>query len=123
MALERAVLRQLKDIQLQADQLLQPGAELDHIKDFVQYATENKHYLLDNLDEPFITKHVHEVPEINVDQMEVKAGLLVAVVGILFSGLATLIINQRKKRLLETYIREIKGKYGSVEFLLKNYFD
>lgn len=112
------------DIQAQADRLIKTKANLVEIEQFAKYNDEIKSYLLANIEDDFVLKYVKEIPDLNIDEFETKAGLSTVILILIssFSG-GIALYNERRiaSKALRT-IRDIKGKYASAEFMLKNYF-
>ena len=113
-------LRQIKDIQVQADKIINRPVSLADIKNFKNYSEEIKNYLLANIQTPEIRKYIFEIPEII---LEVKATGKDTWLRLLPTSAALWMEERRIIREARTTIRTIQGKYASIEFLLKNYFE
>jgi hypothetical protein len=119
----RNVLRQIVDIQVQADRLIKGKADLSEIEDFAKYSYELKTYLYENIQDDLILKYVREIPTLTLDDEINDAGFidnLLYFFGGLFGGYS---LEQKKQAEALDIIRDIKGKYASAEFMLKNYFE
>lgn len=121
---QRNILRQITDIQVQADRLIKSQANLTEIEDFAKYSYELKNFLIKNVQDDFIMKYVNDIPTLDLDEKsEVELGFMYGVLYFFGGILGVYSIEQKKKaRALDT-IRDIKGKYASAEFMLKNYFE
>lgn len=119
----RNILRQITDVQVQADRLIRSQADLTEIENFAKYSFELKTFLTKNIKDEFILKYVNEIPVLNLnEESELKEGAFFAIL-YFFGGLLGLYsLEQKKKADALNQIRDIKGKYASAEFMLKNYF-
>lgn len=111
------------DIQVQADRLIKGKADLSEIEDFAKYSYELKTYLYENIQDDLILKYVREIPTLTLDDEINDAGFidnLLYFFGGLFGGYS---LEQKKQAEALDIIRDIKGKYASAEFMLKNYFE
>ncbi|WP_299548117.1 hypothetical protein [Seonamhaeicola sp.] len=115
------IIRQIIDIQAQAERLIRTEASMAEIEQFAQYNDEIKSFLINNIDDDFVLKYVKEIPNLNIEEIETRTGLITVLLSLFVGGIA--IYNERRKsqKALNT-IRDIKGKYASAEFMLKNYF-
>lgn len=116
-----SLLRQLKDIQVQADRLKESGTELEDFYTFGKYADELKqHLLLTNTDD-FIIKLAKEIPDLNEESLgkpEDAIGILALIAG--YFTASFFLKNQRMKRTGLEISETTKGKCASIEFILKN---
>ncbi|MDO5978715.1 hypothetical protein [Flavivirga spongiicola] len=122
--MNRNIIRQIVDIQAQAERLIKTQADMVEIGQFAQYNDEIKEYLISNIDDGFILKYVREIPDLNIEEVETKTGLIAIIIILIssfFGGVALYNEKRRSQKALNT-IRDIKGKYASAEFMLKNYF-
>lgn len=114
------VFRQIKDIQYQADKLFNNTSTTIDIENFAKYSDELKQYLLKNVDEAEILKHIHLIPEIRENAINVKKGIISLII-------PTFLMHWYHERSYveesKNTIHQIKGKYASIEFLLKNYYN
>ncbi|MEL6864132.1 MAG: hypothetical protein AAFP19_06930 [Bacteroidota bacterium] len=113
------ILRQVKDIQYQADKLLKGHPSLSDIKDFRRYAQEINTFLQKHIDIPEVHQLVDDIPSIKVDLIDLKTGLLFMIMP---AVLVTWYYERRLINIARSDIQIAKGKYASIEFLLKNYF-
>ena len=118
-----SIIRQIVDLQAQAERLIQSGGNMPEIETFAEYNEEVKAYLLSNIDDEFILNYVRQIPSLNLDQIEGKAGLLTVFLSV-FSG--TLSTHGRERDKIERALKEIKyisDKYASYEMMIRNHFD
>lgn len=125
--MDRKILRQIKDLQVQAEHLIKvkPIPTLEEISAYSKYNEETRSYLLTHLDEEMILEHVKQIPSIekvwneSVVSKKAARSMLESYVSLFVGG-----SGERRKiaQGLET-IRSIRDKYSSIEFLLKNYLD
>lgn len=107
-----SILRQIKDIQVQAERLLNNASPEDY-QDFARYSKEIKTFLMENVDEEMILKFVREIPEPDAS-FGSKSG------NSWFFNLS--FVNESRKSTDKQQLRNIRDKYASIEFLCKNYF-
>jgi len=122
---QRNVLRQIRDIQVQADRLIKNKADLIEIENFAKYAYELRTYLTTHIKDEFILKYVNEVPILDLNEKsEINdiVRLLFRVFGGVFGAYSIYREQKKRSKALET-IKNIKNKYASAEFMLKNYFE
>lgn len=119
----KAILRQVKDLQIQAETLCTGSPNLHDFEHFSSYSEEIKSYLIKNIKEEMILKYVNEIPVLDLDKLEtsqIHESILMSLLNGVFGFMY-------RERLLvqkaQNIARDIRGKYGSIEFLLKNYFD
>lgn len=67
----RLLLRQLKDIQAQADKILTGENSNETIETFAKYSIELKDYISKNIESPVIKSYLKELPEINYNRTKV----------------------------------------------------
>jgi hypothetical protein len=60
-------LRQIQDIQVQAERLISNKANLDQIAEFSKYSDEIKFYLMENIDDEEILSYVRDIPIFEID--------------------------------------------------------
>ena len=120
--MERNILRQIADVQQQAERLISTNAEQHEIEDFSKYNEEIKSYLLENVKDNFILKRINEIPSINFNTLEIKDNFLILIFSIFSGGLAAYYRRIERTKEALAVVREIRGKYASAEFMLKNYF-
>lgn len=121
------LLRQLKDIQHQAENLISGSPEIEELEQFGNYNEELKTYILENIDLSEISNLVYDIPNVLHVELGTKSrpiGALI-IVGIITLGISSFYISYvvalHKKRLIQSNIQTARGKYASIEFLLKAY--
>lgn len=115
----RLLLRQLKDIQAQADKILTGENSNEAIETFARYSGELKGYILKNIDSAEIRSYVAELPEINYSRSEIKLWQYL----ILPSWWITLYKDYQAKNNTIAEIRSVRGKYATLELLVKGIED
>ncbi|MEW7289221.1 hypothetical protein [Aquimarina sp. 2304DJ70-9] len=116
------ILRQVTDIQVQADRLIQEKVDLEQIEQFGQYSDEIKAFLLANINDNFILNYITEIPDLDLYE-EIKPSGILGFLVIIFGGIGGSYYNEKQKvDSAKEIIREIRNKYASAEFMLKNYF-
>ena len=113
----RLLLRQLKDIQAQADGILNGRDSDTEIETFARYAVDLKKYILEN-DSPFEAKlQLSELPDVDYSRPKIRIWQYV-VFPIWWVALYQDYI--QKQKALED-IRIVKGKYASIELIVKEH--
>jgi len=81
--------RQLKDIQVRADRLINGSPTLSDIEEFDQYNEELKQYLLATLTDPELLERVQKIPKIldDTDNKLVVRGVFSAILAMFASSL------------------------------------
>ena len=119
----RNILRQIVDVQVQADRLIKRKATLNEIEDFAKYSFELRTYLMENIENDFILKQINEIPILNLEkENKVPEGFLYSLLLFFGGWLSAYALEQKKKSEALEVIRDIRAKYASTEFMLKNYF-
>ena len=117
------IVRQIKDIQVQADRLIKNNADVTEIEDFAKYSQELKTFLIQNIKDDFILNYLHDIPVLDLDeQSEITESFLYSLLHFFGGALGIYSSELKKKANALDKIRDIKSKYASVEFMLKNYF-
>lgn len=111
------VLRQIKDIQFQAEKICSSKPSVEDIENFAKYSMEIKNYLFGNIDIPEILRLVREIPDIEDNSPSLKTGLLFFLIPnfLLAWYYERSYIDEAKSS-----IKHCQGKYASIEFILKN---
>jgi hypothetical protein len=111
----RLLLRQLKDIQVQADKILAGENSNEVIETFAKYSVELKGYISKNVESQEIKSYLTDLPEINYTRAKIKLWQYL----ILPSWWVTLYNDyQAKNRTIEE-ITLVKGKYATLELLVR----
>ena len=111
----RLLLRQLKDIQAQADKILTGENSNEAIETFARYSIELKDYILKNVEAQEIKTYLTDLPAINYKRSEVKLWQYL----ILPSWWITLYKDYQAKNRTIAEIGSVKGKYATLELLVK----
>ena len=123
MAEKQNILRQIKDIQVQASRLIEERIAIEDLEAFFDYSNQLKSFLTTNLQEEFILKYVHELPELNLELVETNKSLLMKLLSLFAGGSGSLSSDRINVDEALDHLRFVKGKYASIELLLQNYFD
>ncbi len=108
--------RQLNDLLHQAERLIQSKCTVQEIREFGNYSEELKQYIIDTTQDDFVLERVHAIPKIDLNPAKSKANYIAA-----FSGVfGTLFVERNQVNQGKEQIREIRDKFSSVEFLLRN---
>jgi len=111
------ILRQLKDIQFQADKIIDGNPSVEAIVGFGKYSEELKTFLKNHSKDEMVNKLIAEIPVISKNEINIKKGLLAMFLP------SVLIYWYHEKEYIKETIPKIhlsKGKYASIEFILKN---
>jgi hypothetical protein len=119
--MNRNIIRQIVDIQAQAERLIRTKSNIVEIEQFAKYNNEIKSYLISNIDDEFVLKYVKDIPDLDINDVETKTRIITILLSLFVGGIALYHEKQKSQRALKT-IRDIKGKYASAEFMLRNYF-
>lgn len=114
------LIRQIKDIQNLADQLLKNSKEvsINQLREFSNYNNELKKSIQSFFGNDKEVIELTIIPTINLDSNESDAKSILR--DVVFSGgLARIVQKQKIDSILET-IREIQSKYASLELILKS---
>lgn len=112
--------RQLVDIQHQAEKLYRGSPSVTDIDNFARYSQEIKQYLLANISMLEARQLVSEIPDIEEFSIRANDGLLFFLIpGALWTWY--------KEREYIDHAKQVAqiaaGKFSSVEFLVRNYFE
>jgi len=108
--------RQLKDIQIQAENISKGKPSVSDIENFTKYSDELKAMLSENVDIDFVQNLITEIPSIQRSETHIKKGIFASLFGVLgFMGQEDRFIQEAKST-----IETIRGKYASIEFVVKN---
>jgi hypothetical protein len=111
----RLLLRQLKDIQAQADKILTGENSNDAIETFAKYSIELKEYISKNVEAPEIKSYLSDLPEVNYKRAEVKLWQYL----ILPSWWIAIYKDYQAKNRAIQEVGSVKGKYATLELLVK----
>lgn len=120
--MNRNILRQIADIQIQADKITANATNSTEMIDFARYNEEVKAYLLQNVKDDFIISYVREIPSVPIEDLEGNTSLSATILGLFSGGLGFNIQQMKRLERAKEVVSILKGKYASLEFLLKNHF-
>ncbi len=109
------LLRQLKDIQKQADLILSGQNSASAIEQFSSYSEELKGYILKYVTQPEIVDRVKNIQKINFKKSSIRLWQLLT-----FSFWLVWLIQQRGKQRCIKEISLIKNQYSMIDFLLRS---
>lgn len=117
------ILRQITDLQVQADRLINEKTNLEEIEQFSKYSREIKTFLLQAVNDDFVKKYVLEIPDLDLNSTKVSSNAK-SIVAIRLGGIGGSYYREKQKvdEALDT-VTDIRNKYASAEFMLKNYFN
>lgn len=120
-----SVFRQIRDIQNQASKLVDEKPSLVDLEEFSRFNEEMKLYLVKNLEQDEIVEHVLSIPNV-IEVEEESIGIPIyalMILTLLTLGLSYLYVKHveesRRISLMQDQVREVQGKYATLEFLLK----
>jgi vesicle coat complex subunit len=115
-------LRQIRDIQIQADRICSGRASLDQVEEFGKYSRELKQHLSTHIHDEFVQKLITEIPDLEsaMNGKDVGSGLLDGVLLLLGTAIPLLSSEARKVDRAKSVIKEIQGKYSSIGLVLQN---
>jgi hypothetical protein len=113
----RLLLRQLKDIQAQAEKIQSGENSSEALENFGRYSSELKEYISKNIDSPEIKVYLKELPEINYARTQIKLWQYIILASWWFSLYKE--YHARNKTIEE--IGHVKGKYATLELLVRGY--
>jgi hypothetical protein len=107
--------RQLKDIQVQADRIMQGEHSAENIEQFARYSIELKKFALDRFKGTPAEQKLHELPEIKFQRNAIGLGDMLTFSWISIHSKERV---ARERSLQE--IREARNKYASLEFTIRD---
>lgn len=116
------VRRQIKDIQVRAEHLLNGRPTLEDLEDFDQYNEELKKYLISNLNDTDLVERVRSIPKVldETGAQVATTGFLSAVLAVFGSWLTSYFQERRQIENSMDAVREVRSAYGSIEFFTKH---
>jgi hypothetical protein len=114
----RMLLRQLKDVQAQADKILSGDDSEEAIESFSKYSIEMKSYILKNVESQEVKSYAAELPEIKYSASKVRVWEYF-VLFLLPTWWMTLYKEYQAKNKAKKEINFAKGKYATLELLIK----
>src|SRR5688500_15875655 len=93
--MDRKILRQIKDLQVQAEHLIKvkPIPTLEELEAYSKYSEETRSFLLAHVDETMILEHVKQIPNIervwneSVVSKEVAKSMMESIVSLFVGGM------------------------------------
>jgi hypothetical protein len=112
----RLLLRQLKDIQAQAEKIADGGNSEDNIESFARYSVELKDYIRKNIQSKEIVHYLSEVPDVEYERIHVKLWQYL----IMPSWWITLYKDYVSRQKAVEQINTIRGKFATIEILVRS---
>ena len=111
----KLLLRQLKDIQAQADKIVSGESSNETIETFAKYSSELKSYISKNVQSEEVKSYLNELPEINYSRTQIKLWQYL----ILPSWWISLYKDYQVKKETISEINSVRGKYATLELLIR----
>ncbi|WP_422106872.1 hypothetical protein [Winogradskyella sp.] len=115
-----SILRQIKDIQAQAERLIRTGGNTPEIEAFAQFNESLKSYLLQHIKEEFILNYIKTIPSLDIDALETKSNFFIGVISLFFGRLGATYSERNRINTALKIIKEISNKYASYEIMIAN---
>jgi hypothetical protein len=117
------VRRQLKDIQFQAERLINERPSIEDIEAFDRYNEELKSYLLNNLSDPELLQRVRQIPRVldESNSQVASRGIISVALTMFVPGLVSYFQDRQLVENSKDAIREARGAYASLEFFTRNF--
>ena len=116
-------LRQIRDIQQQADKICNTRVSFEEVIEFGKYSAELSKNLKSSIQDDFTYNLISEIPILQDELSKTsKRTMLINSILIFIGGAIPFMAkNSIKLHQARPIIREIQGKYASIEFILKKY--
>jgi hypothetical protein len=116
------VRRQIKDIQVRAERLMNGSPSIEDIEEFHRYNEELKRYLLDHLEETELRQRAYEIPTIleESDPQVAARGIVSAILSLSVSWITTYFNDRQRVENSKEAIRTARAQYASIEFFIRN---
>jgi hypothetical protein len=119
----RLLIRQVRDIQVQADKIIRGGENSpENIESFSRYSGELKQYIFQHVNAPEIQDLATQLTEIEYDRVEFHLWQIVLMPFMPIWWLSIYRDHQAKAKATQE-IGELRGKYATLELLLKGLED
>jgi hypothetical protein len=112
------LLRQISDIISQADQINIDNAK-STVKPFSKFNDELKSYITENIRDQTILNLVNEIPNLH-EEIKTDKSFNSFFIGIITDGNSSFLETAESSENTMSKIREIKGKYSSIETLIRH---
>lgn len=116
------VRRQIKDIQLRAERLINENPTINDIEEFDQYNEELKACLIDNLTDPELVERVRQIPRVleETDGQVAGRGIVSALLFMFSAAFVAYFQERHRVENSKDAIREARGAYATIEFFTRN---
>ena len=115
-----AILRQVKDVQAQAERLIRTGGNLPEIEAFAQFNDSLRTYLLQHINEEFVLNYIRTILSLDIDTIETKSNFYVGVISLFFGGWGAAYSERNRIDAALKIIKDISNKYASYEMMIAN---
>jgi hypothetical protein len=114
----RLLTRQVRDIQAQADKIINGENSPEAIEAFAKYSLELKEYIYKNIESIEIKSFVYDLPDIDYERTQLKPWqyLLIIIMPVWWIALYKDYVS--KNQAIEE-IKSTRGKYATLELLVK----
>lgn len=116
---QRLLIRQLKDIQSQADKISSGESSSENIEAFARYSIELKSYIAKNIESQQIKSYLSQLPDINYSKTNIKLWQYL----ILPSWWVSSYRDYQAKNQAILEINQVRGKYATLELLVRELAD
>ncbi len=111
----RLLLRQLRDVQAQADKIVSGESSQESIETFAQYSRELKDYVLTHVDSDEIRRHTSDIPDVNYARVMVSWWQFI----IMPAWWIAMYNDYRSRERAIEDIVTVKGKYATLELMVR----
>ena len=121
----RLLIRQLKDIQSQADKILTGENSEEAIENFSRYSEELKDFINNNIDSTEIKNYTLQLPVINLERTTIKSIQLwqYLVIPIMPWWWFSAYKNYQAKNKIVEEIGEVRSRYATLEWMVRGMED
>lgn len=115
----KLLLRQLRDIQAQADKIASGENDQDSIETFAKYSLELKEYVLKHVDSDEIRGYASIIPDVNYERVMVSWWQFI----IMPAWWISLYNDYKARERAVEDIVTVKGKYATLELMIRGLAD
>lgn len=115
--------RQIKDIQVRAEQLINGNPTINDIEEFDQYNEELKKYLISNLTDPELVERARQIPNVleASDHQVVTRGVVSTLLAMFASAFVAYFQERHRIENAKDAIRDARGAYATIELFTRNF--
>jgi hypothetical protein len=111
----RLLLRQIKDIQAQADRILTGENSSETLESFAKYSVELKDYIVKNVNSDEVKVYLAELPDLHYSRIEIQLWQYL----IFPTWWISLYKDYEARNRTIEEIKTVRGKYSSLELIVK----